>query len=138
MKNPYIPYKVDIIDAWYEAPGERCIKTFKVTFADEKVWDKEDLMNLLHGHMPTFMLNRENYTTTAPHLLKTFQTVCEWNRAIGYEEMTDFRWLTPDGSVQQAVYASGRSMIVNFGDQDFAFSSTEKVPAKGFLRPAGR
>ncbi len=39
MKNPYIPYQVNIIDAWYEAPGERCIKTFKVAFADEKVWD---------------------------------------------------------------------------------------------------
>ena len=102
------------------------------------MWDKEDLMNLLHGHMPTFMLNRENSTAKAAHLVKTLPPVCEWNRAIGYEEMTDFRWLTPDGSVQQAVYASGRSMIVNFGDQDFALSATEKVPGKGFLRPAVR
>ena len=39
MKNPYIPYEVNILDAWYEAPGDRCIKTFKVTFADEKIWD---------------------------------------------------------------------------------------------------
>jgi sulfhydrogenase subunit gamma (sulfur reductase) len=37
--NPYIPYRVNILDAWYEAPGDRCIKTFKVTFDDEKVWD---------------------------------------------------------------------------------------------------
>lgn len=39
MKNPYIPYEVEILDAWYEAPGDRCIKTFKVAFADEKIWD---------------------------------------------------------------------------------------------------
>jgi NAD(P)H-flavin reductase len=39
MKNPYIPYRVNILDAWYEAPGDRCIKTFKVTFADEEVWN---------------------------------------------------------------------------------------------------
>lgn len=39
MKNPYIPYEVKILDTWYEAPGDRCIKTFKVTFTDEKVWD---------------------------------------------------------------------------------------------------
>lgn len=40
MKNPYIPYQVNIIDAWYETPlGDRCIKTFKVAFADDKVWD---------------------------------------------------------------------------------------------------
>jgi len=37
MKNPYIPYRVNIIDAWFETPGDRCIKTFKVTFADDKV-----------------------------------------------------------------------------------------------------
>ncbi len=39
MKNPYIPYEVKILEARYETPGDRCIKTFKVTFADEKVWD---------------------------------------------------------------------------------------------------
>ena len=37
MKNPYIPYRVNIVDTWFETPGDRCIKTFKVTFADEKV-----------------------------------------------------------------------------------------------------
>ncbi|MEJ5186480.1 MAG: FAD/NAD(P)-binding protein [Candidatus Geothermincolales bacterium] len=39
MKNPYIPYEAKILETWYETPGDRCIKTFKVTFADEKVWD---------------------------------------------------------------------------------------------------
>ncbi len=38
--NPYLPYIVRIEDAWYETPvGDRAVKTFKVTFADEKVWD---------------------------------------------------------------------------------------------------
>ncbi|MCG2794936.1 MAG: FAD/NAD(P)-binding protein [Actinomycetia bacterium] len=37
--NPYLPYTVKIEDAWYETPGERAIKTFKVNFTDEKVWD---------------------------------------------------------------------------------------------------
>ncbi len=40
MKNPYIPYRVDILDTWYETPGDRCIKTFKVAFSDSKVWDE--------------------------------------------------------------------------------------------------
>ena len=38
-KNPYIPYLVNIDEAWYEAPGDRAIKTFKVSFDDPKVWD---------------------------------------------------------------------------------------------------
>jgi len=37
--NPYLPYTVKILEAGYETPGDRCIKTFKVTFEDEKVWD---------------------------------------------------------------------------------------------------
>jgi sulfhydrogenase subunit gamma (sulfur reductase) len=38
--NPYLPYTVKIEDAWFETPGERCIKTFKVNFTDEGVWDR--------------------------------------------------------------------------------------------------
>jgi len=38
--NPYLPYTVKIEDAWYETPvGDRAVKTFKVNFVDEKVWD---------------------------------------------------------------------------------------------------
>ena len=38
--NPYLPYIVNIEEAWYETPvGDRAIKTFKVNFADDKVWD---------------------------------------------------------------------------------------------------
>ena len=37
--NPYLPYIVNIEEAWYETPGDRAIKTFKVNFTDEKVWD---------------------------------------------------------------------------------------------------
>ncbi|MFH1150260.1 MAG: FAD/NAD(P)-binding protein [Actinomycetota bacterium] len=37
--NPYLPYTAKILEAWFETPGDRCIKTFKVTFEDEKVWE---------------------------------------------------------------------------------------------------
>ena len=38
--NPYLPYIVNIEDAWYETPvGDRAVKTLKVNFKDEKVWD---------------------------------------------------------------------------------------------------
>lgn len=38
--NPYLPYIVRIEDTWYETPvGDRAVKTFKVNFVDEKVWD---------------------------------------------------------------------------------------------------
>lgn len=37
--NPYLPYIARIEETWYETPGERSIKTFKVNFADESVWN---------------------------------------------------------------------------------------------------
>ncbi len=37
--NPYLPYVARIEEAQYETTGDRCIKTFKVNFTDEKVWD---------------------------------------------------------------------------------------------------
>jgi len=38
--NPYLPYIARIEDAWYETPvGDRAVKTFKVNFVDDKVWD---------------------------------------------------------------------------------------------------
>jgi hypothetical protein len=37
-------------------------------------------------------------------------------RKVGYEEMTDHRFLTPDRTVQQTVFANGVSITVNFGN----------------------
>lgn len=103
-------------------------------YTDASLWAKEDLINLLHGQMPTFMLNRENYAEKAARIVRTAKTVGTWNAEIGYEEMTDFRWLKPDGSVQEAVYASGRGMVVNFDTREFALPDGRRVPAHGFLR----
>lgn len=48
-------------------------------FTDETVWNKEDLINLLHGQMPTFMLDRANFERNAAHFARTAQTVGAWN-----------------------------------------------------------
>lgn len=108
-------------------------------YTDEKIWDKEDLMNLLHGQMPTFMLDAANFEANAGHFARTAQTVGQWNAKVGYEEMTDFRWLNPDGSMQEAVYASGESVVVNFGRDEQTLPDGLRVPAGGFaFRPAAR
>lgn len=102
-------------------------------YTNPRDWDQEDLLNLLHGQMPTMLLNRENYEANAARLAKTFETVCEWNQQVGYEEMTDFRWLTPDGSVQRSAYASGHAVTVNFGDTPFQDKEGRSVPARGYV-----
>jgi hypothetical protein len=101
-------------------------------YTDEKIWDKEDLINLLHGQMPTFMLDAANFEAKAAHFARTAQTVGRWNAKIGYEEMTDFRWLNPAGTVQEAVYGSGDSVVVNFGPDEQTLPDGLRVPAGGF------
>lgn len=102
-------------------------------YTDATIWDRENLLNLLHGQMPTFMLDRANFEANRERFIRTAQSVGRWNAAIGYEEMTDFRWLTPDGSVQQAIYASGANAIVNFGETAFTLQSGETIAPSGFL-----
>jgi len=48
----------------------------------------------------------------------------------GYSEMTNFRFLTADRSVQQAWYANGASVIVNFGS--VAFRQADGTEIKPF------
>lgn len=102
-------------------------------YTDERIWAKEDLVNLLHGQMPTFMVDAANFRANAAHFARTAQTVGRWNAEIGYEEMTDFRWLSDDGSLQETTYASGRSVVVNFGAKEQTLSDGQRVPAGGFV-----
>ena len=37
--NPYIPHIATVEEAWHETYGDRCIKTLKVVFDDEKIKD---------------------------------------------------------------------------------------------------
>lgn len=95
--------------------------------------DRQRVINLLHGQMPTMLLNRANYEANADRIARTYDTVCWWNGIIGYEEMTDHCWLTDDGKVQQVTYASGANVVVNFGEDDCTMPDGKLVPAGGFL-----
>lgn len=102
-------------------------------YTNPRDWDQEDLLNLLHGHMPTMLINQATYPAVAARLAKTYETVCRWNATVAYQEMTGFRWLTADGGVQEATYASGKSVTVNFTDADFALPDGGRIPARGYL-----
>ena len=102
-------------------------------YTSREDWDREDLINLLHGQMPTMLLNRANYEANADRIAQTYDTVCRWNGIIGYEEMTDHCWLTDDRKVQQVTYASGAKLLVNFGEDDYTMPGGQLVPRRGFV-----
>lgn len=86
-------------------------------YADATYWDKHDLLEILIGNMPIFVLNADLARTHGARLAKTFRDVCTWQGRVGWDELADHRALTPDRSVQESRFSSGWSVTVNFSDR---------------------
>ncbi len=95
------------------------------------LWDKRDLFNVLYGTPPMFMFTRETWTKDRARFVQSYQTTSPTARAVGYSEMLDHRFLTPDRRVQQTQFANGVVVTVNFGETPFQLNETTVVPALG-------
>jgi hypothetical protein len=93
------------------------------------LWDKRDLFNALYGTPPMFMFSRTFWEQNKDRFVRSYRDVCTVARAVGYAEMTDHQFLTPDRSVQQTRFANGVVVTANFGDQPFRLpDGTEIAP----------
>jgi hypothetical protein len=93
------------------------------------VWDKRDLFNALYGTPPMFMFNRGLWAKNKDRFVQSYKATCPVARAVGYAEMTDHKFLSPDRSVQQTVFANGVTVTVNFGAAAFKMpDGTELAP----------
>lgn len=81
------------------------------------IWDKRDLFNVLYGTPPMFMFNRQVWMQNKDRFARSYKNTCPVARAVGYAEMTDHRFITPDRDVQQTKFANGVTVTVNFGDK---------------------
>jgi hypothetical protein len=97
------------------------------------LWDKRDLFNLLYGTPPMFMFERSLWEANQARFVQSYRNICPLVRRVGYSEMTDHRFLTPDRSVQQSVFANGVSVAVNFGPTRYEFPDGAVVAPGGFL-----
>jgi hypothetical protein len=96
------------------------------------IWDNRDLFNILYGTPPMFMFNRHVWKQNKDRFAQSYKDVCPVARAVGYAEMTDHRFLTPDRDVQQTTFANGVTITVNFGDRPFSLSDGKEVEAMGY------
>ena len=62
------------------------------------------------------------------------KTVCSWVEQIGYDEMIDFEYLTDNKLVQKSTFSSGKSIVVNFGNEAYNESGLRKLPSVPPLR----
>jgi hypothetical protein len=94
------------------------------------VWQQRDLFNILYGTPPMFMFNKHVWEQNRDRFIQSYHHIAPVTLKTGYSEMTNFRFLTADRSVQQAWYANGASVIVNFGS--VAFRQADGTEIKPF------
>ncbi|HNQ89184.1 MAG TPA: glycoside hydrolase [Verrucomicrobiota bacterium] len=96
------------------------------------LWDKRDLFNVLYGTPPMFMFNRTLWSANKARFVRSYLNTGPHVRRVGTSEMTDHRFLAPDRSVQQTVFANGVQVTVNFGANPFTLPSGAVVEPMGF------
>jgi hypothetical protein len=96
------------------------------------IWAKRDLFNILYGTPPMFMFNRQVWSQNKDRFAQSYKDICPVARAVGYSEMTDHRFLTPDRNVQQTSFANGTTITVNFGSESYSLPNGEKLKPMGY------
>jgi len=96
------------------------------------LWEKRDLFNLLYATPPMFMFNRALWRENQARFVQSYRHTAPHVRRVGYSEMTDHRFLTPDRSVQQTAFANGVTVTVNFGPNAFTFPDGTTLASMGF------
>jgi hypothetical protein len=95
-------------------------------------WKKE-LFNVLYGTMPMWHIDRKLWDMHKKEMLASYQRIHAVRERIGFAEMTNHGWLTPDRSVQFSDWATGDRVIVNFAARPFELNGGDSVPARSFV-----
>jgi hypothetical protein len=109
---------------------------------DMDLWRLSDLMSIVHGTPPivkfrgddTPHVMKEEFKTVRKLYMRTFRDVCGWHEKIGFDEMTDHRFLSKDRLVQETRFCSGQGMVVNFGSDVWKDPRGFDVAAMGFCQ----
>jgi len=97
-------------------------------------------MNMLYGTPPLwFMYPKAGDVAGTPEweqvktlYLQTHRNVCGWHEKIGFDEMTDHRFLSDDRLVQETRFRNGRGIIVNFSTVPWPDPRGFKIPAEAY------
>jgi len=82
-----------------------------------EIWWKKDLFNVLYGSAPLWSIDQERWDSFQANFVESFNRICPWLEQVCRDEMTDHRFVTADGTVQESLFSSGKRVIVNFGEE---------------------
>jgi hypothetical protein len=83
-------------------------------YARPEWWDNFDLLTMIAGNMPIFVLSEDVLPERGARILQTQRTAAAWHERIGWDELVDHFALTVDRTVQEARFSSGWAVIANF------------------------
>lgn len=121
-------YHDTVVATWYW--GDATNKT-------PEHWDERDLLNVLYGSPPMFVMNAAIWQEHRERFIRTAREVCPVVRQVAYARMTDHEWLTGDRLVQRSTFDNGVTVTVNFRDEPFQLPDGQAVKAKGFVVTGG-
>jgi hypothetical protein len=113
------------VSTWYTGDGMTKVPA---------CWDTKDLLNLLYGTMPLWMPTKALWAEHRARFLASYHTVNTVFAAVGGSAMTSHEFLTADRRVQRTRFASGHTIVANFGDADWTDTPSGRVLAQwGFV-----
>ena len=94
------------------------------------LWVKRDLFNALYGVPPMYIFTGENYEKFKEQIFESAKTAMPVAEKTGWYEMTSFRILSKDRTVQETQFADGTKVTANFGDLDYTMPDGFVLKAK--------
>lgn len=82
------------------------------------LWGKRDLFNALYGTPPMYVVSPDNWPQFRERIFASYRVAGPVSKLTAQSEMIDHRILTRDRTVQQASFANGVRVTVNFGAED--------------------
>ena len=79
-----------------------------------------------------FMFSQKFWQENKAHFVQSYRNTCPTIRRVGYSEMTNHRFLTPDRNVQQTTFANGVTVTVNFGSTSFQLPDGTTLTPMGY------
>jgi hypothetical protein len=97
-------------------------------------WDQWDLLHILYGGMPIFVVDRTNIAAKGARMLQSYRAICGVLEKTAGSEMLAHRFLTPDRQVQQTEFANGWRVTVNFALRTpYQAADGTTIEPKGFV-----
>jgi hypothetical protein len=103
------------------------IATHHWSFASLKAKDQAgtvELLELLYQVPPLYHLNVPEFQKRQAQIKRHYEFFSPLHRETALLPMTDFQWLTPDGTVQRTTFGNSIEMVANFGTGDFRYGDT--------------